>query len=135
MAFGGGSVQDFRLTSRQRQRLRAALKSVQDVRVAKRILALSDLDRGESPADVAVRLGVTRQTLYNWKRRFDAGGGLDALHDRARRGRPSKLSASLRRLLVWLLTQPPDAFGYAAVGWTTPLLRTHLATRMGVDVS
>jgi transposase len=101
----------------------------------KRIVALLELDQGVSPADVARRLGVTRQTLYNWTRRFDAGGGLHALYDRARRGRPPKLSAPVRGLLVWLLKQPPDAFGYRATGWTASLLRNVLATWMGVHVS
>jgi len=98
-------------------------------------MALLELDQGASPADVAGRLGVTRQTLYNWTRRFAAGGGLRALYDRARRGRPPKLSAPVRGLLVWLLKQPPEAFGYRATGWTAALLRHVLAKRMGVRVS
>jgi transposase len=128
-------VRNFRLTSQQRQRLRAALKSVGDASVAKRIIALLELDQGALPAEVAARLGVTRQTLYNWIQRFRAGGGLRTLYDRARSGRPPKLSGSLRQVLVWLLKQPPDAFGYAAVGWTTSLLREVLATWMDVHVS
>lgn len=83
---GWGSVRNFRLTSQQRQRLRAALKSVRDASVVKRIIALLELDRGVSPADIAARLGVTRQTLHNWMHRFDAGGGLHALYGRAGRG-------------------------------------------------
>jgi transposase len=128
-------VRDFRLTSSQRRRLLAALKSAEDADVAKRIVALLELDQGAVPAEVAARLGVTRQTLYNWIRRFSAGGGLRALRDRARSGRPPKLSVALRGVLEWLLKQPPDAFGYAAVGWTTSLLRDVLATRMDVHVS
>jgi transposase len=128
-------VRDFRLASRQRRRLRAALRSARDVGVVKRILALLELDRGASPGDVAAHLGVTRQTLYNWTHRFDAGGGLPALYDRARPGRPPKLGALLRRLLVWLLKQPPDSFGYQATGWTASLLRAVLATWLGVQVS
>ncbi len=135
MVFGGGSVRDFRLTSWQRRRLRAARKSVRDAGVAMRILALLKLDQGTSPTEVAADLGVTRQTVYNWVRRFGAGGGLHTLYDRERCGRPSKLSEALRGVLEWLLKQPPDAFGYAAVGWTTSLLRELLATRMDVHVS
>ncbi len=128
-------MRDFRLTSRQRRRLRAALKSVRDVGVVKRVVALLALDRGVSPADVAVQLGVTRQTLYNWTRRFDKGGGLRALYDRPRRGRPPKLCARVRRVVVWLLKQPPDAFGYRATGWTASLLREVVAARLDVHVS
>lgn len=128
-------MQDFRLTSRQRRRLLAELKSVGDARVAKRVIALLELDQGTAPTEIAARLGVTRQTLYNWIRRFSAGGGLRALHERERSGRPPKLSEAVRGVLVWLLKQPPDAFGYAAVGWTTSLLRELLATRLDVHVS
>jgi transposase len=135
MPSGGGSVRNFRLTSSQRRRLLAALKNVEDARIAKRIVALVELDQGAAPAEVAAHLGVTRQTVYNWIRRFRAGGGLRTLHDRARWGRPPKLSGALRGVLVWLLKQPPDAFGYAAVGWTTSLLRDVLTTRMKVRVS
>jgi transposase len=123
------------LTSRQRRRLRAELKSTHDPRVVKRIMALLDLDRGASAVDVAGRLGMTRQTLYNWVRNFGEGGGPRALRDRARSGRPPKLSCEMRRVLVWLLKQPPDAWGYRAVGWTVPLLRQLLATRMRIHVS
>lgn len=128
-------MRDFRLTSWQRRRLRAALKSVRDVGVVKRIVALLELDRGVPPADVAAHLGVTRQTLYNWTRRFDAGGGLQGLYDRARGGRPPKLCTRVRGLLKWLLKQPPDAFGYRATGWTASLLRKLLAARLDVHVS
>ena len=106
-----------------------------DGAVVKRIVALLELDRGVAATDVAERLGVTRQTFHNWAHRFDTGGGLRALGDRARRGRTPKLSAPMRRLLVWLLKQPPDAFGYAATGWTAALLRHVFATRLGVHVS
>lgn len=128
-------MRDFRLTARQRELLRAALKSGRDGAVVKRIVALLELDRGVPVGDMAERLGVTRQTVYNWARRFEAGGGLRALCDRARRGRTPKLSLPMRRLLVWLLKQPPDAFGYAATGWTASLLRHVVATRLGVHVS
>lgn len=128
-------MRDFRLTSRQRQRLREALKRAEDARVVKRILALLELDQGEAAADVAARLGVTRQSLYNWVRRFQAGGGRRALRDRPRRGRPPKLSVPARRFLVWLLRQPPDAFGYRATGWTVALLRELLAKHLGIHVS
>ncbi len=128
-------MQDFRLTSRQREHLRAEVKAVGDPRVVKRIVALLELDQGAPLSGVAANLGVTRQTVYNWTRRFREDGGLPALHDRARRGRPPRLSEPLRRVVTWLLQQPPDAFGYAAVGWTVSLLRDILATRIGMHVS
>jgi transposase len=101
----------------------------------RRILALLELDRGAPLAQVAADLGVTRQTVYNWIERFEAGGGANALRERAGRGRLRRLSDAEQRFLVWSLDQPPEALGYASVGWTTALLREHLATWMGVRVS
>jgi transposase len=128
-------MQDVRLTARQRRRLQTEIKTAKDARVVKRALALVELDRGASPAWVAADLGVTRQTVYNWIARFALDGRPEALHDRAGRGRHRKLSEAEQVFVRWSLSQPPDALGYASVGWTTALMREHLATWMGVRVS
>jgi len=39
---------------------------------------------GRSVAEVARHLWVSRQILYTWIKRFDAGGGIAALADRSR---------------------------------------------------
>ena len=128
-------MRTFRLTSRQRQRLRAQLKITKDGRVAKRIFALLALDRGTRPTGLATTLGITRQTLYNWVLRFEVDGTPSALTDRRRTGRPTKWTDPVRRFLSWSLEQPPDALGYASGTWTVPLLRGHVERWMGVCVS
>src|SRR5829696_8877837 len=50
-------MKDVRLTSRQRRRLQAELRTVKDARVVKRILALLKLDHGAPLAGVAEELG------------------------------------------------------------------------------
>lgn len=61
------------------------------------------------------RLGVTRQTLYNWMRRFDAGGGLRA--PGTGRGRSKGTGASAGR---WrgghVAVEEPRADGLGDVG-------------------
>ena len=104
-------MRTFRLTSQQRQRLRARLKITKDGRVAKRIFALLALDRGTAPTGLAATLGITRQTLYNWVLRFEVDGAPSALTDRRRKGRPTKWTEPVRRFLSWSLEQPPDALG------------------------
>jgi transposase len=128
-------MHDFRLTSRQRLRLRKMVKSSDDARVVQRAVGLLELDRGAPVGDVATTLGVTRQTLYNWVARFVAEGGPAALRDRQRRGRPSVWTKPVRQFLAWSLDQRPDTLGYAATTWTVPLMREHLAIWMKLRVS
>src|SRR3954469_4860558 len=57
----------------------------------RRSLGLLWLDDGDDPADVADRLRVSRQTLYNWAGRWRGGAGEDAaarVPDGPRAGRP-----------------------------------------------
>lgn len=110
------------------------LRTARDAHLALRAVALLALDRGMRPAQVGASLGVTRQTVYNWVDRFDAGG-VRALVDRPRRGRPSKLSLPVRRFLAWSMQQPPDELGYPSGSWTVPLLCEHLDRWAGVRVA
>src|SRR5512135_2662626 len=69
----GATMIDVRLTSSQRRQLSARLGATEDASYGRRLLAILALDEGESAAEVAERLGVTRQTVYNWARAFETG--------------------------------------------------------------
>jgi transposase len=132
---GGAIMRNYRLTSRQRQRLLVLVKRTSDARVVRRAVGLLELDGGAPVSKVATTLGVTRQTLYNWIERLATREGLRSLSDRSGRGRPSVWTKPLRQFLAWSLEQRPDTLGYWATGWTVPLLREHLARWMDVHVS
>lgn len=57
-------------------------------------------------ADIARRLGVSRQTVSTWRKRY-AAEGLDGLLDRARTGRPSAVDEG--EIVASILTSTPDA--------------------------
>jgi transposase len=128
-------MQTFRLNSRQRRQLRAEVKAAKDARSVRRAIALLELDEGQPAAQVAAMLGVTRQTLYNWRERLEAEGVPSALRDRVGRGRPTVWTEPVLRFLEWSLKQPPEALGYASANWTTALLREHLTKWSRVRVS
>lgn len=69
---------------------------------------------GFSQADVARRLGVTRQSALRWHRLYEQGG-VEALAPR-QRGRPTKLTPEQLDQLGAALQRGP-----AAHGWTTDL--------------
>jgi transposase len=117
---------DVRLTPSQRCRVSAQLRATDDASYGRRLSAILALDEGDPVSEVAERLGVTRQTVYNWARTFEAGGGVMALEDRYGGGRPSLWTPELEALLLAALQQRPDQLGYPGPNWTIPLLQGHL---------
>lgn len=75
---------------------------------------------GQSQAGVARALGVSRDTVSRWARRF-AEGGVEALrHDRPGRGRrPGRNRQHVARVLEALRTAPPGT-------WTVRTLAAHV---------
>ena len=120
----------FRLTARQRRRLRAQVRATRDAHAARRGFALLALADGVRPSHVAETFGVTRQTIYNWIARFEDSDGAVDLEDRPRAHGSPKMTELVRRFLRWSLTQPPDELGYASGTWTVSMLREHIATWM-----
>src|SRR4051794_16834054 len=54
------------LTSSQRHKLQVELRRADDASHYRRLLAILELDRGKTVAEVAATLDVTRQSVYNW---------------------------------------------------------------------
>jgi transposase len=126
---------DVRLTPTQRRQFSARLRATEDAGYVRRLLAILALDEGESVSEVAERLGVTRQTVYNWARAFETGGDATALEDRYGGGRPSVWTKQLEALLLAALRQRPDELGYPGPNWTIPLLQAYLGRCSGRRLS
>jgi transposase len=126
---------DVRLTLLQRRQLSARLRATDDASYARRLLAILALDEGESVSEVAERLAVSRQTVYNWARAFEAGGNPTALEDQYGGGRPSVWTERLESLLLAALRQRPDQLGYPGPNWTIPLLQAYLERSSGQRLS
>ncbi len=69
------------------------------------------------PADVALAVGVARQTVYTWKALLDEGG-IDGLRAMPGRGRPAKLEPEQLAELRGTLLQSPTAHGFGTELWT-----------------
>jgi transposase len=95
----------------------------------RRTQALLWLHEGESISDIAQRLYVSRQTLYNWFNRFQARHGRDLparLADDDRSGRPRTARGVIDPLILEVLDQNPRDRGYRSTVWTAPLLQQYL---------
>jgi transposase len=126
-----GTMSELELTRWQRLRLQRQLKQTQDARVYRRTLALLDYSRGEPISHIAGRLGVTRQSVYNWIAAYAEASDPWSLVDDQRPGRPSLWTDEMRAMLQALLEQRPDQLGYFAVNWTVPLFQDALAAYTG----
>lgn len=87
-------------------------------KVYKRATGLLELHRGKQLKEVAATLGVTYQTVSNWRNRYHARG-LPFLKDAHRSGRPIEIDGDVRAKITALAcSDPPE--GYAR--WSLRLL-------------
>lgn len=127
---------ELRLSAKERRSLEAVVATPADAKQLKRaqgVLAVAD---GESPTAIGRRLQVTRETIYNWVKRWVQRDEPPArrLCDRPREGRPPTLRERVASEVSRLLATKPVDHGYRQAEWTTALLRGHLAAQ-GIDAS
>jgi len=89
------------------------------------------LKQGVWPAEVARRLGVSRQSIHRWQQRL-AQEGRRGLRKVGRAGRPPKLTPADVRWLKRALTAGPEAHGYELGLWTLKRVAQLIETQFGV---
>lgn len=98
----------------------------------RRLKAAKHFERGLGAAEVAHRLGVTRQSAHQWKKAWEAGGR-ESLRSSGPAGPKSRLDPSAQQRLVDALLEGPQAAGYATDVWTLPRVRA-LITKLSGEV-
>lgn len=79
-------------------------------------------------------LSLDRQVVRRWRKRFIMGG-VEALRDRHRSGRPPRIKAMVWQKVATLVVQPPTKFGLELARWTVRELSRFLARRHRWKVS
>lgn len=121
----GLSPQDRRTLESCCRRATAEQRAVQRAHI---VLAVAD---GLSYRDTVRHLGLSRNTVRKWSRRFDAQG-LPGLHDLPRTGRPPTVTSEARTQLIGLACRAPHDEGCSdADRWTLDLL-VDSALRQGI---
>jgi transposase len=126
------------LNSKQRFILEKIISAAHDARQVTRAYALLWLDEGDSVEEVAQRLGVSRQSIYNWAWRFFQRDNDDLslrLADAPRSGRPCTAKGIIDPIIDSLIAGDPRQLGYRSTVWTAPLLVAHLKSEHGIEVS
>ncbi len=118
------------LTADERAALHAAHARSRTVRHWRRFQAVLLRADGLPVATIAQTLDCTETSVFNWVAAWRAdgmAGVAEGVHPGKVR-RLGRLDAAAEAALETLLTEgDPQAHGYAATGWTVPVLRTELA--------
>lgn len=93
-----------------------------NVRMIKRISALLLLGDNQSVETIAERLGVCKQTIYNWVHAFLLRRWA-SLRPRTAPGRKAKLTAAQQQRLGALIDAGPEAAGYDTGCWNSALIQ------------
>jgi transposase len=126
------------LTAQEREGLQELAARTLHAGELRRAQALLWLDAGESVQEVAGRLRVTRQTIYNWAKRFQVHSTLDVparLATSHRTGRPRTVHGIIEPLILEVIDRDPRELGYRSTVWTAPLLAYYLEKEHHISVS
>lgn len=93
------------------------VRRAMDEATKKRVQAGRLLQKGKTPAEIALAVNVARQTVYTWKAIFDEGG-IDSLRAVPLRGRPAQLDDAQREELRRAILQNPTEHGFGTELWT-----------------
>ncbi len=105
-----------------------------DKSVKRRVRAGRLLLAGKSPPEVARTVGAPRQTVYRWREVLNVGG-VDALRDMSKGGRPARLGAEELSWLYVALLEGAPAHGFATPLWTLKRVRLLIERKFGVRYS
>ncbi len=78
---------------------------------------------GVANTEIAARVGVARQTVIDWRARYEQSG-IGGLDDNQRPGRPRTVDR--RKIIAATLLPPPKKYG--VTHWSSRLLAQHLKT-------
>jgi transposase len=125
------------LSDRQRGELEDIVSHTPLAKERCRAQALLGIADGADVALVAELFQVSRQTVYNWLRRFQERAELDLrarLLDAPRMGRPRTASGTIDERIAAVIDDDPREFGYRATVWTAPLLCQYLWDHHAIKV-
>ncbi len=123
-------------------RARLALEDIArqdaDGRTVRRAQALLWLDQGEPVQEVAERLCVSRQMLYDLVERYESRLHLpviERVQDSLHPGRPATKRDVAAEEMESLLAQSPAVYGYRGHVWTMPMLKTQVEHTRQIELS
>lgn len=97
----------------------------------RRLRAVSLLQEGYGPTEVARMVGADRRSVQRWARRYEAGGDA-SLKAKPHPGKPPKLTGEQQQQLVEALLKGPKAHGFSTDLWNCPRVGRLIRKLFGV---
>lgn len=127
-------AQDYHLTKEELKAVEIASKHDKRPEVVQRSIALRLLHLGHKPDEVAKMQVVSKPTIYGWFTRWQSGG-VEALANQPKSGRPPKADDAYSLALVEVIEKEPSEVGYDFMIWTVERLSAHLEKVTGIALS
>ena len=122
------------LSAAERDKLKRTLEDGIQGATALRATIIFMSGLGLSSSIIAHTLRVTDREVRRCRQRW-RNGGLFALHDGVRSGRPAQADKAFIQLLRRTAKKDPHQMGYAFSRWTTPRLSTYMFQKTGLKLS
>ena len=122
------------LSHAQRSEIEDMMRKTKSRVEAQRCRIILLLAQGDSPGEVAAKVGCVRSTVYMTLYRFEDEGDA-GLGDKRLRRSPRKATAAVRKQLLAYLDDTPRDYGWQRSTWTLELLALQLAGDTGVRIS
>ena len=116
-----------------KENLVALAKSIPGAWVGLRIAAILLILEGQRPGWTADVLGLSRMSLNRWIRAANTHG-VEALRNKQKPGRPSRLTPKIAQQVEKHLELSPQAFGLNRSRWDGPTLVEHLKREFGIKL-
>jgi transposase len=124
-----------RLSPEERQEMRAALRRGDlSSRVRERLEMVKAADLGRDLREITAWSGRKPRTVRRWLGAF-ASGGIEALADAPRSGRPVVADAAYLEALAEALEASPRQLGLGFDVWTSERLCSYLARTTGIGIA
>lgn len=107
-------------------------KTSQHAREFKRLRAVELYEQGWRPVRIAEALGVTRGAVSQWLKRYREKG-IEALQYKKIAKKPARLSQPQKAMLVVMLSQGAENFGYVGQIWTQARVAELIERKFGIN--
>lgn len=129
-----GSTTKLNLTTGQKNRLKSLMKDSTDKKNYRRLLTVLQKSNGRTFADIAKEHGVSIRTVQRWISAY-LQMGTKGLEIRKPGGTKSRITDENREIILSILFNDPNIFGYIRNTWSLRSLAKCLTEELDIPIS